>query len=88
MNAGQIIDLLRHALYVATMITAPILIICLVVGIVISIFQAATQIHEQSLSFVPKIVIVLVMIVIAGNWMVTLLSDFTKQVFNYIANLR
>lgn len=88
MNSGQIIDLLRHALYTATMITAPILIICLVVGIVISIFQAATQIHEQSLSFVPKIVIVLILIVVAGNWMVTVLSDFTKQVFSYISNLK
>jgi len=70
------------------MITAPILIICLVVGIVISIFQAATQIHEQSLSFVPKIVIVLIFIVVAGNWMVTVLSDFAKQIFSYISNLR
>ncbi|CDZ23510.1 putative membrane protein [[Clostridium] cellulosi] len=88
MNSGQVIDLLRQALYTATMITAPILIICLVVGIVISIFQAATQIHEQSLSFVPKIVIVLIFIVVAGNWMVTVLSDFAKQIFSYISNLR
>ncbi|HEX2937552.1 MAG TPA: flagellar biosynthesis protein FliQ [Ruminiclostridium sp.] len=88
MNSGQIIDLLRQALYVATIVTAPMLIICLIVGIFISIFQAATQIHEQSLTFIPKIVVVIIIIVVAGNWMVTVLSDFTKQAFNLIANLR
>lgn len=87
MNTSQIIDITRRAIYVATLVSAPVLIICLVVGIVISIFQAATQIHEQSLSFVPKIIVVVILLVVAGNWMVNQLSDFTREAFNLITNL-
>lgn len=87
MDTGQIIDITRKAVYIATIIAGPVLIICLVLGIFISIFQAATQIHEQSLTFVPKIVVVLFLIVVAGNWALTQLSDFTKQMFNLITNL-
>lgn len=87
MDINQIFDITRRAIYISAVVSAPILIICLIVGIVISIFQAATQIHEQSLSFVPKIIIVLVLLVIAGNWMVGQLSDFTREVFTLIGNL-
>lgn len=88
MNTGQIIDIARRAVYTATIVSAPVLIICLAVGIIISIFQAATQIHEQSLTFVPKIIVVVILIIVAGNWMVNKLADFTKEAFNLIANLR
>lgn len=88
MDTGQIIDISRRAIYVAAVVSAPLLIICLVIGIVISIFQAATQIHEQSLTFVPKIIVVLILILFAGNWMVTQISDFTKEAFNLIANMQ
>lgn len=88
MDTGQIIDLARRAIYVATIVSAPLLIVCLVIGIVISIFQAATQIHEQSLTFVPKIIVVLILMLVAGNWMVTQVSDFTKEAFNLIANMQ
>ena len=87
MDTGDIINITRRALYIATAISMPVLIVCLVVGVFISIFQAATQIHEQSLTFVPKIIAVLLVILIAGGWMVTQMSDFTKEAFNYIANL-
>lgn len=88
MNTGQIIDITRRAVYIATVVTAPLLIICLAVGILVSIFQATTQIHEQSLTFVPKIVVVLIFIVVAGNWMVMQVSDFTKEAFDLIANMK
>lgn len=88
MDTGQIIDFSRRAIYVATVVSAPLLIICLVIGIVISIFQAATQIHEQSLTFVPKIIVVLILILVAGNWMVTQVSDFTKEAFSLIAKMQ
>lgn len=87
MDINQIFDITRRAIYISAVVSAPILIICLIVGIVISIFQAATQIHEQSLSFVPKIIIVLVLLVVAGNWMVNELSDFTREVFELIGKL-
>ena len=88
MDTGQIVDLAYRALYVATTVAAPGLILCLAVGIFISIFQAATQIHEQSLTFVPKIVAVLLLIMVAGGWMVTQISDFTKEAFNLIATMK
>lgn len=87
MDTGQITELTHRALYVATVVAAPVLIICLVVGIIVSIFQAATQIHEQSLTFVPKLIIVLVVLLFAGNWMVTQISDFAKEAFNLIATM-
>lgn len=88
MDTGQILDIARRAIYVASIVTAPLLIICLVVGIFISIFQAATQIHEQSLTFVPKIIAVLIFLVVAGSWILTQISDFTKEAFNLIANMK
>lgn len=87
MDSTQIFYITRRAIFIAAEVSAPVLIICLIVGIVISIFQAATQIHEQTLSFVPKIIIVLVVIIIGGGWMVNQISDFTKEVFNIMANL-
>lgn len=87
MDTGQIIDLTHRALYTATIVGAPFLIICLVIGVLVSIFQAATQIHEQSLTFVPKLVVVIILLLFAGSWMVTQVSDFTKEAFTQIANL-
>lgn len=87
MDSTQIFDITRRAVFIAAEVAAPVLIICLIVGIVISIFQAATQIHEQTLSFVPKIIIVLVAIIIGGNWMVNQISDFTKEVFELISKI-
>jgi flagellar biosynthesis protein FliQ len=87
MDTTQITDLIHRALYTATIVVGPILVICLIIGIVISIFQAATQIHEQSLTFVPKIVVVLILLIFAGNWMVVQVSDFTKEAFNLLANM-
>jgi flagellar biosynthetic protein FliQ len=87
MGSGQIFDITQRALYVATVVTAPLLIICLIIGIVISIFQAATQIHEQSLVFVPKIIVVLILLLVAGNWMVTQIADFTKEAFTLIGTM-
>ena len=84
MNQGQIIDIAQRAMYVAAVTTIPILLVCLVIGIIVSIFQAVTQIHEQSLAFVPKIVVVLVLLAFAGNWLVAQLASFTREVFSAI----
>ena len=87
MDTGQISQIAQRAIYVASIVVSPVLIICLVVGIIISIFQAATQIHEQSLTFVPKIVVMVIFFLFAGSWMLTQISDFTKEAFNLIANI-
>ena len=59
--------------------------ICMVVGIVISILQAATQIHEQTLTFVPKLIVIGIILVITGNSMLKMLQEFTEQIFRFIA---
>ena len=88
MDTGQVTDLAREAMYITAIVGAPVLILCLVIGIVVSIFQAATQIHEQSLIFVPKIFAVLILLVVAGGWMIAQISDFTKEAFDLIANMK
>jgi flagellar biosynthetic protein FliQ len=77
-----VIRLAGEAVYAVLKASAPMLIIALVVGLVISIFQATTQIQEQTLAFVPKIVAVLLSILIFGPWILTTLVDFTYNLLN------
>lgn len=79
MNTGFIIGLAGQAVYLVLEISAPMLIFGLVVGLLISIFQATTQIQEQTLAFVPKIVAVLLALLLFGPWIVTELVDFATQ---------
>ena len=68
-------------------ITGPLLIASIVIGLIVAIFQAATQIHEQTLTFVPKLIIIALILLVAGTWMMTLMDDFFKMIFDRIANL-
>jgi len=77
-----VIRLAGEALYTVLKASAPMLIVALVVGLTISIFQATTQIQEQTLAFVPKIVAVLLSILLFGPWIMTTLVDFTTNLFN------
>jgi len=77
-----IIRLAGEAVYTTLKASAPMLILALVVGLIISIFQATTQIQEQTLAFVPKIVVVLLAILIFGPWILTTLVDFTYNLLN------
>lgn len=72
---------------VALKLAAPMLIISIVIGLVVAVFQAATQIHEQTLTFVPKILAIALMLLILGSWMFSVLSDFTNKLFSLIASL-
>lgn len=81
MTADKVIDLSQQALYVIAMISAPMLLSALAIGLVIGMFQAATSINEQTLSFIPKLAVLLVSILIAGPWMLTLLVNFTRRLF-------
>lgn len=85
LTAGEIGDLLYQMFVLAVKLGGPVLIISMVVGIVISILQAATQIHEQTLTFVPKLVVIGVILVVTGNSMLKMLQEFTEQVFRLIA---
>ena len=69
---------------VTLLVSAPLFIAALVTGLVISIFQAATQINEMTLSFVPKLVAIFVTLVLAGPWMITVLTDFMRRLIESI----
>lgn len=80
MNTEFIIGLAYQAVYLVLETSAPMLILGLVVGLIVSIFQATTQIQEQTLAFVPKIVAVLLALLLFGPWIITKLVDFTSQI--------
>jgi len=76
-----------HAMQVTLMVAAPVLIVVLVIGLLVSIFQAATQINEQTLSFIPKLVGVVASLVVAGPWMLSTMVDYMRTVFTSIPAL-
>ncbi len=84
MDATQVLATGQDGLTMLLMVAAPVLLTVLVVGLVVSIFQAATQINEATLSFVPKVVAAVVVLVVAGPWMVTTLVDYLQRVLQAI----
>ena len=83
MTQGETLTIFKDTLWLILKLSAPLLIASILIGLVISVFQAATQIHEQTLTFVPKIVAIALILIIAGSWMMTNLTDF----FSYLVNL-
>lgn len=79
MDAQQVLSTGQNGLMMLLMISAPVLLTVLVVGLVVSIFQAATQINEATLSFVPKVVAAVAVLAIAGPWMLTSLVEFIRR---------
>jgi len=77
----------RQAMEVTLMVSAPMLIVVLVIGLLVSIFQAATQINETTLSFIPKLVGVFAVLVIAGPWMLSVMLDYMRAIFTSIPSL-
>lgn len=82
MDQNQIIDILREGIWVALKIGGPMLIASMAVGVLVAIFQAATQIHEQTLSFIPKLLLIVAFLLLAGGWMLTTVQDFTRMIFS------
>lgn len=74
----------RQALELTLLIAAPVLLTALIIGLLVSIFQAATQINEQTLSFIPKLIGMFGVLIIAGPWMVGLMVDFIQRLFSNI----
>ncbi|HQR05005.1 MAG: flagellar biosynthesis protein FliQ [Proteobacteria bacterium] len=87
MTPTTVIAIGRQALEVMLMISAPLFIAALVTGLIISIFQAATQINESTLSFVPKLVMIFLVLLVAGPWMLTIMTDYVRQLFEAIPGL-
>lgn len=87
MSVQLVLDVMREAFMKIIMVAGPVVIVAMVVGLVISIFQATTQIQEQTLSFVPKLLAIFITLMIAGNFMLNTLLQFTQSIFKIIASL-
>lgn len=81
MSNAEVMDIMRVALMVAIKLCAPVLLLSMLVGVLISILQAATQIHEQAITFVPKLLVIALTCLFIGSWMLTTLQDFTRELF-------
>ncbi|MBN2983611.1 MULTISPECIES: flagellar biosynthesis protein FliQ [Cohnella] len=86
MSSNFVIGLAGQALFVILKVSAPMLGLGLIVGLIISIFQATTQIHEQTLAFIPKIIAVFVAVLVFGPWILNTLVDFTEQLLGNLAS--
>lgn len=87
MTQGQVMELFQSALLVALKLTAPLLLVSIAIGLVVAIFQAATQIHEQTLTFVPKVLAIGLLLLAMGSWMMSTMDDFVSGLFTTIAGL-
>lgn len=85
MSENVVIGLAKEALVTVLLVAGPMLGLGLLVGLLVSIFQAATQIQEQTLAFVPKILAIMAAIILFGPWMLRVLVDFTSRLFNSLA---
>jgi flagellar biosynthetic protein FliQ len=87
MNEDIVIQLGQDAMKTLAMLSAPLLLSTLVIGLIISIFQALTQINENTLTFVPKMVVIAIVLILAGPWMLDLLHVYTTNLFENIATV-
>jgi flagellar biosynthetic protein FliQ len=86
MNQGVVVDVAQEAIKVVLMISAPTLGLGLLVGLIVSIVQATTQIQEQTLSFIPKIIAIALTLLVFGPWMMNIMYEFTVRLFENIPN--
>lgn len=86
MDQSSVINIFQNALKTIVLVSAPMLLISLIVGIAVSIFQAATQIQEHTLTFIPKILSVIAALAIFGSWMLKILIEFTQNIFMNVNN--
>ena len=87
MDAATVIELARHALWITVLVSAPVLVVALVVGVVVGIFQAATSINEMTLSFIPKVVAMAAALGVVGSWQIGTLVDYWRGIFARIPGL-
>lgn len=85
MTENMVMSIVKEALFTSMLVGGPILILSLVVGLLVSIFQATTQIQEQTLTFVPKLIVVALTLAVGGSWMLNEIIKFTTKIMNMIA---
>lgn len=81
MTNSQVMEVMQSGVVVALKLGAPILLLSMLVGVLISIFQAATQIHEQTITFVPKLILIVAVCMLSGSWMLETLQDYARELF-------
>ncbi len=81
MTPEAVMEVAREAMYITMLLAAPLLLSALAVGLIVGIFQAATQIQEMTLSFIPKLLAMAVALMVAGPWMLDVISAFTQRLF-------
>ena len=86
MDTAMISELLREGVWVVIKVCGPMLLLSMLVGVVVAIFQAVTQIHEQSIGFALKLIVVIAVLLLAGGWMLDTLKDYTIQIFDLVAS--
>lgn len=86
MTIEFVVDICRKAVQTALLMAAPMLVAGMIVGLIVSIFQAATQINEQTLTFIPKIVTVFITLLLMAPWLIQTMTSFTKGIFTTIAS--
>ena len=84
MNSQNVLSLGMQAMEAMMLMSAPLLMTALIIGLLVSIFQAATQINEQTLSFIPKLLGMMAALAFAGSWMISVFTDFMRRVFESI----
>ncbi|MFM8518650.1 MAG: flagellar biosynthesis protein FliQ [Nevskiaceae bacterium] len=87
MNDTAVVEIVREAMWVGGLSAGPILLLVLVIGVLVGIFQAATSINEMTLSFVPKLIAVMLLGLLIGSWPLLVLVDFTRRIFERIPDL-
>ena len=87
MSAEQVMEIMKEAMLVAFEIAGPLLIISIAVRLLVAIFQAATQIHEQTLTFVPKLIVIALVLLALGSWMSKVMNEFVVELFAIMAAL-
>ena len=87
MTPTTVVEIGRNALEITLLISAPLFIAALVTGLIVSIFQAATQINEATLSFVPKLVVIFITLIVAGPWMITMMTDYMRRLYESIPSM-
>ncbi len=87
MNPDTVMSVGSRALEITLMLAAPLLLVALITGLIVGAFQAATQINEQTLSFIPKLIAIALALVVAGPWMLKVLVSYTRELFESIPGL-
>lgn len=87
MSQDAVLEVFHDALMLALLLCGPMLVISIIVGLVISIIQAATQVHEQTITFVPKLVAIALILLVTGPWMMNQMNEFTVKLFDLISQI-